>query len=81
MALFNKTWGALSAEDKDLAGRRVGSMIVKELANDPKDDEYDKWVVKCDCGAESVKDGRNLRKEKPQQSCGHTCPYHPRYSR
>lgn len=53
----------------ELTGMRFGSMVVIKKEASATGDSA--WLVKCDCGNETVKTTRQLRKA---MSCGRACP-------
>lgn len=63
--------GCVVNEKGDLAGKRVGKLVVVQRA-EPLDDSGDVfWLCQCDCGKAKVIRGQKLRKpSQPTRSCG-----------
>lgn len=81
MDIANRKWEDLSDDERkkwDLAGKRFGVLTV--LHFETAKNGYDKWMTRCDCGNESIKDGRNLRTGQVK-SCGRYCKLKPRKPR
>jgi hypothetical protein len=59
---------------KNLTGLRFGSLVVTGLSG-KSEDGGTLWQVMCDCGKSAIKRQNNLvRKIRPTQTCGYTCP-------
>jgi hypothetical protein len=53
----------------DMVGRRIGRLLVLERAGlDSR--RVATWKCQCDCGAEAIVAGRELRRRRPVRSCG-----------
>lgn len=52
------------SELKDMTGLRFGKLVVLHRADDhidPKGNRVVRWLCKCDCGAERIARGKDLR--------------------
>jgi hypothetical protein len=59
----------------DITGRQFGKLIVLSLLEETRKDVNKKWMCRCDCGTQVVRDGRSLVKKEKKggiSSCG-TC--------
>jgi hypothetical protein len=54
---------------KDLKGCRFGRLLVKAKSTKTSTDRRAYWVCVCDCGNETIKEGKQLRLGKVK-SCG-----------
>ena len=54
----------------DLAGRRVGSLVIQARAPKRPGDRFARWVTVCDCGQERVYRMTELVRADPVRSCG-----------
>jgi hypothetical protein len=79
MAEFNKKYSDLSLSEKGLEGRISNSHITVIELHEISDKGYDKWECECDCGNQIIIDGRNLRRPRPQKSCGCLLPKGHKY--
>jgi 5-methylcytosine-specific restriction endonuclease McrA len=69
LSLFSGIEAASVAKAHDLAGQRIGKLVVQRVDGRTKD-KHVAWLCQCDCGQTKRVASNSLRRRNPVQSCG-----------